>query len=312
MIEIHDAAAKAINEKGTALVAAIAPQVVQERPPGFANDRPIAAALTDADIIGEPTFGMADISGRMVSRFFSHQGAIVGLAEEGYEKLRAIAQQVLKTPDIRNAVSDTFVEEKIFEWVRGTYSGVVHVELSNILIDEIRAAVKPLNIWVPVAELMIEIGFEFGPVKFLSITSALLDRLDKNLSAKITEESREPIAQYIAKRRRKIQGRAAVVVEVEAEQGHGYDYALEMADVAVGLLRFLSAPALTPWIHCQIAIMGAEYIPQAQALIFEGEQMVSARSGMRGARGEGLQLPRSACENACNVVPLRGGFRVEV
>jgi hypothetical protein len=69
-----------------------------------------------------------------------------------------------------------------------------------------------------------------------------------------------------------------VVVNIEAEPEHSFDRAIEIADVAVGLLRFFSLASLTPWCLCPTTVLGSEFIPRTTALILNQSNDLSRRS----------------------------------
>jgi hypothetical protein len=135
--------------------------------------------------------------------------------------------------------------------------------------------VKTFTVWVPIAHLEIAQPFSFGPVLIDTISKAMIDTRE-TIALASSDADNTTVRHAMQTLRDELQGLAAVVIHVEAEIDHGVERALEIADAAIGLLRFFSIAALTPWHTCPCAILGSDYVPRATAIIMsDGEETFS-------------------------------------
>jgi hypothetical protein len=294
MLEFHPAAAKALNERGQKIVSAIAKQDFRQQQNEFHSERPIAASLTDSDIVGEIILGHSDpITGHQVARFFPFSGYVFGLVEQDYVALRQLTETILKEKRFSNLVSLEFVEAEIFSWCRDRYCQATTEFLSDRLAARINSAVKPVTIWYPVAHMEVETSFSLGPVEVKPISGSLLDKWEFNLTKVAPEDAKENVNAFFQRLRGKVVGLAAVVVTTSAEQGHAYATGPETADIAIGFMRFFHFPSLTPWKTSSVALLGSEHIPKAEGFIFHDGPAFGHISGVRDTRWTPWQLSNS-------------------
>jgi len=139
--------------------------------------------------------------------------------------------------------------------------------LADYLSARARVVVRPCVVWVPIAFMQVEAGFDIGPAKVLPITAQILDERETAYVAG-TPNQAEEISQLFANLRKKMQGLAAVVMAVEGEPGHAQCRAIDVAADVIGLLRLFSGAAYTPWLLCPCAVLGSEVILRTTSLVF--------------------------------------------
>jgi hypothetical protein len=109
------------------------------------------------------------------------------------------------------------------------------------------------------------------------VSKAKVDQLEAKVVNDHPDKT-DAISLRFEKLRKAMQGHAAVVFDIEAEPEHAFTSAIEIADTAVGLLRFYSVAAITPWSQSAMAILGSENMPEATALLFDDQDSFRQRS----------------------------------
>jgi len=276
--DFHPSARKAIDDRGTALLTKFQEHSIAPRPPpSFPTERPIAATFTDKDVLGDLIFGEQDIIGNLVARYAGIEGKVYGLATDAYRDLRRLVDQVAKTPWVEEAVGKEFIEDQIFLWCRANFQSSALVSLASHLLSSASDSVSRFTVWVPVAHLEVEHTFEFGPVRIAPITAEMLDEREQKFAAKQPEHGTK-VKTYYDRLRREIQGRAAIVIELEAEAKHAQRRGLEVAEVVIALLRMYSPAAFVPRLVCTCAVVGSEYVPTTLVMSYgAGEAFTMAR-----------------------------------
>jgi len=266
--DFHPAAREAIDKGAITLLAEIKEhQVKPSNPPDFPSERPVGPHITDKEIIGVPMLFETNIFGNMVARYFPHEGKIYGLAPNEFRNLRRLADQVVKTPWVAEALGREFVEDHIFLWCRDNFQNDSPTSFTEYLSAQAAEEVQQGPVWVPVAFMEVEREFQFVSAKLAPITAAMLDRQERTYIDR-SPDNENQIRALFAEKRRKYQGLAAVVLELEAVKGYRMQRAIDLADIIVGLLRLYSAAAYVPWLTCPSAIVGTEYVPSTTAISY--------------------------------------------
>jgi Apea-like HEPN len=266
--EFHPAARETIERSANDLLRDVVEHAIQPNaPPEFPSERTVAARITDEEIIEAPMFFDNDVFGNTVARYFAKDGGIYGLAGETYQKLRRLADQILKTRWISRFAGRAYIEDHIFLWCRDNFGVERPQVLTNYLQQQISQDMRRTPVWVPVAFMEVEQEFQFGFAKLSPMTATFFDEYER----KYTEGSpanADKIASLFSEKRTKYQGLAAVVLELDAVGPHAMQRAVELADYIVGLLRLYSPAAAVPWLICPSAIAGTEYVPSTTAISY--------------------------------------------
>lgn len=264
----HPAAGEAIDKGAAALLAEVKEHDVKpSNPPVFPSERPAGVHITDKEIIGVPMLSETNIFGNTVARYFPRNGKMYGLSADAFQSLRRLADQVVKTPWVLEALGRPFVEEHIFLWCRDNFETNSPIPFAEYLSTQAADKVRRLPIWVPIAFMEVEQEFQFGSAKLAPITAAMFDQRERAYIEN-SPDNADKIRALFADKRQKYQGLAAVVLELDAVKNHGMRRAVELADVIVGLLRLYSLAAYVPWLTCPSAIFGTEYVPSTTAISY--------------------------------------------
>ncbi len=150
---LHTGAAAALDRDGTDLLAAKQVGDITNSEPPFPSRRQVAKTITDADLISEPMMAWSDLAGRTVGRYFVQDGWLVALRDEGYMRLRRLAEKVLRTKPFSHGLSSTFVEEETFRWWRATLRGQTDMLLSAHLLEAADAVLARHSLIIPLVNI---------------------------------------------------------------------------------------------------------------------------------------------------------------
>jgi hypothetical protein len=278
-LTLHPAAAQSIDAKGTNILTCVEKLKLsmENRSPAFQTERVVSANITDKDIIGEPHVWLQDANGQRVLAFIHRDDGAYGFTSESYSLIEGLSDEIFKARWARDFLSKTFIENTILEWCCVSFKSGGRSGLANSLVSQSTKAIRKFTVWAPIAHLDVEAPFNFGPAQIAPITTAMFDNLE-NKSVENSPQHADNIKAHFSKLRKTMQGRAAVVLEIEAERDYAYEKGWMIAADVVGLLRFLSPSSFRFWIVCPNALLGAELIPKAHALLLEDDGSFSAKS----------------------------------
>jgi hypothetical protein len=229
----------------------------------FPTERP-AIQITDRELIGPITFRGQEANGGAALMFLQHEGKSYGLVEDDYKSLDNLTDAVLKAVWARRSLSRKFVETAFFDWARQQFPAV-QLSFSEALTDAARETVTNIEVWAPIANMEVEQGFDFGPVRIESITAAVMENLRSRAPSPRSEQEQE-VGQFFEKLRGEIQGYAVAIVSIEAEPEFAMERALQIAQDALGLLTFFSPAAPRSYLFSPVALAGAEYVPTSKLI----------------------------------------------
>lgn len=230
---------------------------------GFPTDRPVTQ-ITDRELIGPITMWGQEKNGEAALTFLQHKGKPYGLTENDYESLDSLIDTILKTTWARTSLSRKFVETAFFGWARQRFSAD-QSSFPDTLSKAAKASVKNIEVWAPIANMEVEQGFDFGPIRIESITAAVMESLRSRAPSPRPEQEQQ-VSQLFEVLRGEIQGYAAAVISIEAELGFAVARALQIAQDVVGLLSFFSPAAPRSYVFNPVALAGSEYIPTSKLI----------------------------------------------
>lgn len=262
--EFTAALSEELDQASSAILAKVREIQVQQVPPGFPTERP-TTAISDHDLIGPVTFWAQETSGEDVFIFIFREGKSYGLSRNDYGRLKNLISTAMKSEHVRSLLSGGFVEKIFFEWARQAFEGD-RSSYSKALSARAKDSVAPVQVWAPIANMEVEHGFDFGSVRIEPISAAEIDRLQSKAPL-ATPEQADQVNRLFGRLRQEIQGYAAVVVSMEAEPDLAHDRALQIAQDAVGLLRFFSPASSRSDLFSPMALVGAGHIPSSKLIV---------------------------------------------
>lgn len=223
--------------------------------------------------------GECDAAGRNTARWFHSQGHRVGLEGNAYTNLVRLAEQMQGTNALRTFVSRSAVEDAIFEWLRQRYSQALTTPMTEMVVPLLDAKVTELEIWIPIHGLSLETDLMLGPVKFLTITPARLERWFRTPECPSPQYTEEIYRAHLAEMRG-WQGYAAATMSLFAEPTHAYQVVLEATETALALLRFFSEANMIPGATSYILPRGKENLESDQYLVIHSNERALPHSGI--------------------------------
>lgn len=282
MLEIHPSARKSFDTRAEALLALLkeAPRETRE-PGGNPSEIHVSHTITNDEIIGEVEESTSDYKGRTAERFFRHNGIRFGLKAPDYNSLRTLTESIQRLPAVREKVSQEFVEETLFSWLKDKFREKKDSVAFLTYFESITAKlVKPTTVYVPIANTMVECPFEFSGAIIENISKAAIDKMVSVTNSKVGENN-ENIANYYDRFRSDFQGYAAVKMHFECEPKFAFVVGFEKAKRITDLLGIYYSPALLiPDINCYSKIKGTENVEQCTVISYTGLDDVQITSGI--------------------------------
>lgn len=233
-------------------------------------DLHVGAKIGPEDIIGEPVFGTIDQQGNAVSFEWRNKSGEYSISGNAYLEVRKLARQLLKISDIGSSVARKTVESLICGWVKKYYSKKTSGEFMDYFCAEAGKKIHKVQIWTPIHGLCIQKSFKLGNIKFISIERTLIDEWEKQSLETATnslyvkednpENLKSGIGKLFEKRIRPIQGYAAAVMEVEAEDEKAKELLLYEANRSLSLFRIFTGLSISPVAAPICALWGARHI----------------------------------------------------
>lgn len=232
----------------------------------FASERPIRASITPQDMIGTPHVWGNDVAGRRVFVFIHRNGQLFGLDEQSFVEVQTFTEGVLASDWARRTLSRSFIEKVVIQWLQSRFAQAGPNSLSEAIAQASRKAVRPLELWAPIANLEVQTRFKIGPVDIAPMTRAMIDELETQANTAAPEQ-RENTARVFDNLRRRMQGLAAIVFKADGEIGKIKEDGAAIAQIGVGLLRFFSPAAAHFPMVCGNALLGMEIVPTSNLLV---------------------------------------------
>ncbi|MGM1051257.1 MAG: hypothetical protein ACQEXO_02540 [Pseudomonadota bacterium] len=276
MFEIHPSAEENFNSKVYSLIKKVEAAPVQGKfVPKFETEVHVGATITDKDIIGDLQEKASDYRGNTVARFFISKGVRYGLENESHKSLVDLAEKIQRLPAFRDRLSHEFIEEIIFKWLKNSFIKNEKNKLfMSVLIEEAREAVKPVTVYVPIANMVVERPFSFCGVVICNITKSLVDEIAATGASKEEEEQKKNAETFFEKFRKDYQGYAAVEIKLHCEPNFANDLAIMTAQRVTSFLGIYSGAMLMPDIKCICKIKGTENLAQSTTIsIFESKSL---------------------------------------
>jgi hypothetical protein len=258
MFEVHPDAIRSFNAQVEEIADLVVLRPPRQQPtPAFMPEIHLSGHITSEDIIGPVQLSESDLYGNEMARFRECAGGVYGLEEEPFARLRELAPRIQKLECWQDSLSVKFVEDILFQWCLDKTQGM-HAEMPmEKLANEAAKQVKTIEFWIPVYDLHTQQEIRFGSVRFATITRAMIDKWDNKLQSH--PDFPPEAVPVLTARRKELQGYAAVVVQIMAEPKRAREVATELADDAIGLLRFFCPANLDVNLTSQCVARGKEH-----------------------------------------------------
>lgn len=289
--EIHPAARKSIDdlaEKARQFVLPIELEHAGETRPRGWGPKP-QVTVTPDDLVDDPIGWLNTADGRQAWAFLWKDDVCFGIVEEQYEAVDRLIDALLKISWVKASVSDDYIRTTFVKWVRICVRSGVSGTFVDVFIDATQNDVSEQEIWLPVQNLHIETEFPFGSVRFVPLDEHFFDRM-AGIGRDVPEEQKRRFGGLITSMKQRMLGLAAVNLRVFAEPKYAGTAALQIADDAVGLLRFFSAAAFGAQHMTGVSLLDALAVPKTHVIVGDLDSDASYSSSLVTNSGEHIWL----------------------
>ncbi|MDD2542285.1 MAG: HEPN domain-containing protein [Desulfuromonadaceae bacterium] len=291
-INLHPDASKNFNNKANALLLELTSVPKTQHNMAESTSKPdifISAHLSEKDVIGEIESSQVDGFGNEVSKYFDAGDLLIGLKEDGYLKLKRLAEDMQRTKALIDSVSITFLTKNIFDWMRKKYKNSTPLSMSEYVLKKCEEGISELEVWVPVAQLHIQSEIKLGKIIFKTITRDLIDSWTAEYKSKNPEHVVN-IERYFNEKRKKIQGYATATIKLCAEPNRAWEIAREESEKAISLLRVFSPACFIPQAVSYCTMFGQQNIQSKLYLTFTKDQRPAIVEGFSSLEVQLWQL----------------------
>lgn len=244
--------------------------VVRQRPPQN-SEPPDQRIEMPHVIINELMFSETfDMTGATGEACWRRSEGNVGLFGPSYVEYVRLAEAIQRTQPFNDSVSLAFVKQSLFQWLTDKFDGSNPGAFCSRLLSEQGQAVRTLEVWVPVNEVLLDGGpLNLGRVVLREMA---LDRM-KDWESKIKVPSNPAgaaLGGYWQKLRRDYGGRVAAVFRATAEAGHAEALAAQYAEQAIDMLRLFAPAHSRPDWQSYCVLKGREHLPAWHCIVLDG------------------------------------------
>jgi Apea-like HEPN len=258
---LHPQARTHFDREAESLVAALQPLPTPEQslpPQGSMGHVPLAAHLTDADIVDPVRLSRVDWLGRFRGLEVHTADIHEFLSEEAAQKLEQIADNVASRRELREYCGTSYILRHLSDWVRRRRVGEpADSSWTADLLASLTRDVCDQTILIPLEGIQITTPFELGQVSFDYFTEAAIEEMLRNVPQDTLEIRNFWKTNY--------QGRVYARYRCTAEGMHAKELAAHHTDKALEVLRLFDLAALEIRAQSLIGRMGQLVPPYRHA-----------------------------------------------
>jgi hypothetical protein len=202
-------------------------------------DYPVAAHITEKDIIGDVVVSEVDIKGELVARYYRNDGKKLKLNSKGLADAKKTAEKIWLKPELKDVISYKTLLELLLVQVGKILLNDVSKTLSEIITEKIHEEAKELTVWIPIDNLIIEGELEFATSVLEMLSREKLNILWRSI-ARFNSPDTEPLRTEIESA---WLGRGIMRFKIFSEPQRAKEIALERATDYMTLLNFYTPSA---------------------------------------------------------------------
>jgi hypothetical protein len=246
-------------------------------PPAAPHEIHPVIEIPASDIIEEIKVVRSAVNGlgEETGRYWESKGLLVGWEGDNFERIKKLARGFEKQSAIKGQISEEFLVDEVFNWLRGTLERERSDALCDHIAEQCSQAIEEQEIWIPVHGTYARDDFQLGGVEFRTVSKAMMEEWFARIPP---EQRKDPGALYaIHRERSRMQGVIAARIRVKAELQKARETAHVAANEAIGLLRFLSHVNWTSKIVSYCAPLGRENTALAVELFVKNGAIANSR-----------------------------------
>jgi hypothetical protein len=151
-VQFHPDAAARFNELAVEILGSVSSFGRIEPPHNRPTHLHPVIELTAADIIGEITVqqSLVNLLGEERGRYWESRGLRVGWEDDDFKTIKELARRIACVASIRDRVSDEFMLDEVFAWLRQTLEKQRSDSLIEYVAHRCSSEIKDREIWIPV------------------------------------------------------------------------------------------------------------------------------------------------------------------
>lgn len=255
----------------------------------FEPDHVISSTITEKEIIGDIIISSTDLAGNENGRFFAQNKSRIGLTRDSYQDLLRLSENMQRTSQLSPFVSVSFLKNEIFNWMKDKYLGITHLSMIDYVLNRCDQELKPLEIWIPIAEMSLQSDLNIGNIVIKTITKDVLDRWIDQWGEDANNREQEK-KDFLERYQKKLQGFSAATIKLNAEPGLAFEIAVNESERALSILRIFSPAMVHPSLNSYITLLGKEHIESYIYFTVNNMKLLSRVEGLIDKSGIGSEL----------------------
>jgi hypothetical protein len=268
--------ARSIDEQAVTFIDALATEPEKANDPkGTFRPNYLTSGVSTGSL-DLPTSSIQPICGSddyEVARFFPVGKSVIGLSGSSYDSFIKLCRELYDAAQLKSTVSETFVVDRCFEWLRRRHLKRTSLGLTNFVFEECARHVTALEVWLPLVGLEVETGLGLGKVVLKAIRQP---------------DWRRWVSEWQSMQATKVLKLRQFLIDVEtdcltvaayrtiAEPIRAVEMALEKTEEALDVLRFFAPSNHYPSTPTFCSVAGSEPVRRPKHLILQHGSLVSA------------------------------------
>jgi hypothetical protein len=250
-LTVNEGARKHFDSIATALRDALVERRPNRRPPtSWEPDVEPKASVTDSDL-------QAPIIESGPEGIFQHtETGTRCLPSEKARQFFDLCERLWKATRPQRTVGAEGIVRVAQAWLFSSDTA----EFTDYCLAQLETALQHFDIWLPIAALHIESPLDVADVTFRELGSQRVDAWHQTLRSNAATEDWCHVDAYIKKLRQQVQGYAAGVMSIRAEETCAQDTARHRVGDALAMLRFFSLPARTLYRRSYCVLRGMDHL----------------------------------------------------
>jgi len=225
-----------------------------------------------------PTIGT---DGFEAGRSFPDLEPPIGFYGQSHESFIDLCRKIFEASKLAAIISETFIVESCFEWMRQRYLGKLNSSLTEYVLERCEQHVAVQEVWLPLVGIRLTLPIQIGKVLFKPVS-----RIDWQRWVSEWQLRQRP---EIPNLRRFLAAVASEGITVgvrrsTAEPIRAVEIALTEVEAALNLLRYYSPSNRYPAMPAYCSIAGREPVNQPKHLIIQSAVLVSAGTTVANMR----------------------------
>jgi hypothetical protein len=278
-LEFHPDAAARFNELAHELLNCVGSFGPVQPPKAVPTQLHPVMEIPESDIIElKIQRSSVNLLGEEMGRYWESKGLLVGWEGEEFAQIKELAKRFSVAAPIKGQVSQIFLEDEVFGWLRETLERQRGDSLTDYIARRCSVEIEEQEIWIPVNRTYSAQDFALADVEFRTISKKMMDAWSERLFQ--SGEIDKGAAMAIQRERSRMQGGLAAHIKVKAERRKAKEIAHSAANEAVALLRFLSPVNWTCRIVSYCLPLGSENILQTVELFVKDGMIANSSKGV--------------------------------